>query len=296
MSKGRFFMKTAFVILHYQNDTVTKRCVHTLLELEGIGDHEIVIVDNASANGSGEKLRQRYEAYPNIHVLLSQENMGFARGNNMGYLYAKQTLGAELMVVMNSDVFIYDKDFPAAVENAFRETGADIIGPEIYAVFHRLYQNPLAPAPMTPEEAKSLYEELQILLARLARPIIGSCYTFYNHAMGKLRSLRTKKVARCPQRLYGIVPHGSCVLYGKNWVQREDIAFLPDTFFYGEEHILSYYARQKGYTICYVPELYVEHEAGATRNFAFDRETKKLRYFYEQELAAVKILLDMMEK
>jgi len=289
-------MKTAFVILHYQNDEVTRRCVRTLQELEGIEAQQIVIVDNASPNGTGEKLRKQYEAYPNIHVLLTEENLGFARGNNVGYLYAKQTLGAQQMVVMNSDVFIYDKAFLVHMEAAFAETGADIMGPEIYAPFHKLYQNPLAPAPMTPEETKALHAELKECLARVEMPVLGSCYVWYNHVMSKRKARQQKQIPRRPQRQAGIVPHGSCVLYGQNWVQREDIAFVPNTFFYGEEHILGYYAQQRGYSSCYVPELYVEHEAGATRNFAFGRETKKLRYFYKQQITAVEALLDMMDE
>lgn len=288
-------MKTAFVILHYLNEDVTDRCIRCLQELDGIEEHEIVVVDNASPNGSGKLLQDTYAAFPNVHVLLQEENLGFARGNNVGYQYAK-TLGAQIMVVMNSDVYIYDKAFITHTEEAFVSTGADILGPEIYAPFYKLYQNPYSMAVMTPEGTRKWYAELQEYERKINRPVTGECRILYNHIIERLYDYRKRYLPRDPKRQFGIVPHGSCVIYGKHWVEQEDIAFVPNTFFYGEEHILGYYAQQRNYVTCYVPELYVEHEAGATRKFAFAKLNKQTRYFYKQQIAAVKALLDMMEE
>lgn len=50
----------------------------------------IVIVDNASANGTGRELQQLYQGAENIYVILNPENLGFARGNNVGFEFAKK--------------------------------------------------------------------------------------------------------------------------------------------------------------------------------------------------------------
>ena len=287
-------MKTAFVILHYLNEEVTERCVRCLRALDDMDRHEIVIVDNASPNGSGKKLQDEYAAFPNIHVLLQEENLGFARGNNVGYRYAK-ALGARNMVVMNSDVYIYDKAFIRHMQESFEATGADILGPEIYAPFYKLYQNPYSMEVMTPDSTLKWYEDLVAYEKKINRPVIGSFTILYNHMIERLYDYRKRFLPRNPERRYHIVPHGSCVIYGSKWVENEDIAFVPNTFFYGEEHILGYYSQQKQYTCCYVPELYVEHEAGATRKFAFAKVTKQSRFFYKQQIAAVEALMKMME-
>lgn len=290
-------MKTAFIILHYLNEEVTNRCVQSLLALDNIANNEIVIVDNASPNGSGKRLLDTYADATNIHVLLQEENWGFAKGNNVGYLYAKQQLDAKIMVVMNSDVYIYDKAFIAKTEQAFASTKADLIAPEIYAPFYKLYQNPYATQVLTLERTRKWYQELREHEEKINRPVIGACTILYSHWFERLydfrESFRTR--VRDPKLQYGVVPHGSCVIYGNQWTENEDIAFVPKTFFYGEEHILGYYAHQKNYTSCYVPELYVEHECGATRKHAFSKLTKENRFYYKQQVAAVKTLLDMME-
>ena len=47
-----------FVILHYIAAEETEKCVESLLRLAG--DKKIIIVDNASPNGSGKKLQEMY--------------------------------------------------------------------------------------------------------------------------------------------------------------------------------------------------------------------------------------------
>lgn len=59
-------MKIAFVILHYQNIDVTIDCVEHLKKLQEIEKHNIIIVDNASPNESGNVLSDMYKNDINI--------------------------------------------------------------------------------------------------------------------------------------------------------------------------------------------------------------------------------------
>ena len=45
-----------FVILHYQNINDTLDCVHSILELNSNRSARVIVVDNASPNGTGAKL------------------------------------------------------------------------------------------------------------------------------------------------------------------------------------------------------------------------------------------------
>src|SRR6476469_6619507 len=60
---------------------------------------EIIVVDNASGDGSVERLRQRH---PEVRVIASDVNLGFGRGNNLGVEHAR---GAFLALV-NPDVVL----------------------------------------------------------------------------------------------------------------------------------------------------------------------------------------------
>ena len=73
---------TAFVILHYRAIDTTRSCVKSIRALAG--DKHIVIVDNASPDGTGKQLAEEFAASPDVTVLLHGKNDGFARGNNVG--------------------------------------------------------------------------------------------------------------------------------------------------------------------------------------------------------------------
>ena len=50
----------AFVVLHYSVPEVTRQCVDSIRELQGNKKKKIVIVDNASPDGSGILLEKEY--------------------------------------------------------------------------------------------------------------------------------------------------------------------------------------------------------------------------------------------
>ena len=62
--------KFAFVILHYYTVEDTINCVKSIKELENYENVEIVIVDNASPNGSGKEIKEKYENDEKIHGLM----------------------------------------------------------------------------------------------------------------------------------------------------------------------------------------------------------------------------------
>ena len=100
---------TAFVILHYRAIDTTRSCVKSIRALAG--DKHIVIVDNASPNGTGAVLAEEFAASPDVTVLLHGKNDGFARGNNVGTRWVYEHLDADFTVVLNNDVEIPQHDF-----------------------------------------------------------------------------------------------------------------------------------------------------------------------------------------
>ena len=89
---------TAFVILHYRAIDTTRSCVKSIRALAG--DKHIVIVDNASPNGTGAVLAEEFAASPDVTVLLHGKNDGFARGNNVGTRWVCTHLDADFTVVL----------------------------------------------------------------------------------------------------------------------------------------------------------------------------------------------------
>ena len=121
----------AFVILHYNEPNVTEKSIESVLEYTKNYRVEIVIVDNCSPDGSGAYLENKYADNKQIHVLHAEKNLGFAKGNNLGYAYAKNVLHAEYMCVMNNDVLLLQSDFIERIVQEYEISGCGIIGPHI---------------------------------------------------------------------------------------------------------------------------------------------------------------------
>ena len=130
-----------FVILHYMALEETVVCVESILN-NVEGEKRVIIVDNASPNGSVKDLRDRYGGNPLVDVLETGANLGFARGNNYGYRYAVKNYAPAFAVVMNNDMEIRQHDFIGRMEQSYEEHRFAIMGPDIYSTKKKYHQNP----------------------------------------------------------------------------------------------------------------------------------------------------------
>ncbi len=88
------------IVLNWNGESDTAACLESLLAQRGV-TLEILLVDNASDDGSGERLRNRY---PRIAYLQTGANLGYAGGNNLGIDWALARGAAWLLVVNNDTV------------------------------------------------------------------------------------------------------------------------------------------------------------------------------------------------
>ena len=124
------------VVLHYLVDEETTQCVesirkHCASAVAAGQQYKIVIVDNDSANGSYERLCQRYGSDDDIVLLHNHTNEGFARGNNIGYAYCRAQLGCDYIVTLNNDVVLADDNCIRQSVEDYAATGCAVIGPDI---------------------------------------------------------------------------------------------------------------------------------------------------------------------
>lgn len=262
-------MKIGFTLLHYNNIIVTKTAVQYLQKLNCDVQIEIIIVDNCSPNKSGTELLELYKTSNNIHVILNKENIGFAKGNNIGYSYAK-SIGCDTIVVMNSDVFIKDLEFCRKLEKRVTEESAYVIAPRIIGKCGN--QNPYRI-----HRIKTL-SVLRILGYNLA---ISCVYRIpiLNETIAIMLNKRKHSKYMSPKQEGEIwAPHGSCVIYTKKWIEKEDIAFVPITFMYFEEDILAEYISKRKYKIEYVQDLMVYHMEDASIDSLSSKSVSKRRF------------------
>lgn len=121
--------KFCAVILNYNSYGETVECVNALLKMK-YDACEIVIVDNGSKNESVSVLKERFSGNGRVHIIVSENNLGFAKGNNLGISYAREKLGADFVYVCNSDTVSPEKLFGEILKAYKRGTG--VISPSVY--------------------------------------------------------------------------------------------------------------------------------------------------------------------
>lgn len=92
----------SIVIVTYNGLPYTKLCVTSLLEKAWRCGDELIVVDNASTDGTPDYLRELERRHPFVRVVLNDGNRGFAAANNQGLTLA----GGEVLVLLNNDTLV----------------------------------------------------------------------------------------------------------------------------------------------------------------------------------------------
>jgi GT2 family glycosyltransferase len=90
---------TSIILVNYNAGKDLQECLSALKKNTSL-PYEVIVVDNASQDGSLENLEARY---PEVQIVRSQTNLGYARGINLG---ASQARGDHL-VILNPDVIVH---------------------------------------------------------------------------------------------------------------------------------------------------------------------------------------------
>lgn len=286
----------AFVILHYMDKDTTIGCINSLNNIKFGREYSIIIVDNASPNNSGKELYLLYKNVKNIHVIISGLNVGFAKGNNLGYSYAKRKCNADCIIIVNNDVVFNDSWEFNNIQKIYLRTGADIIGPDIISK-DGIHQSPLRQCPISdiPKVRRMIMNrKIYILYFKIKKK-----FFFLRKMMFLEKFLERENQKYVKGKLWNIekesaVLHGACLIFTPLFVKREDEAFNSKTFMYGEEDLLSQKAKRKGYKMLYTPKLYILHlEERATKSKYTGIE--KAIFQYTHALRGYELLLEELK-
>lgn len=277
---------TAFVILHYRAIDYTRKCVECIQSLKG--DKHIVIVDNASPDGTGQQLKEQYKGDKSVTVLLSQENAGFARGNNFGVHYAKRKLMPDFVVVLNNDVEIEQEDFIERIGAIYEERPFDLLGPDIISVFSGIHQSPKTMHGLSLESVRKKMKYVR----RSQNPILMmlSCGEKNSPAIWRIaqRRRRAKQHIDCTKAATGVVLHGSCVIFSKRYIDKHPDPFYCKTFMYYEMEILEWLCRQEGAVTLYDPSIQVKHYQYTASKMEYRSIVKRSKFVCECLLDSLK--------
>ena len=118
---------TAVIILNWNGYQMTSDCIRSLMAMDA-EDHEVVVVDNGSTDGSAGLLARDF---PKITILAQSANLGFAAGCNVGMRYALAR-GVEYILLLNNDTQVA-LDFMREMRCALsRDARIAFVCPKIY--------------------------------------------------------------------------------------------------------------------------------------------------------------------
>lgn len=115
------------VVVNWNGRDFVGPCLRTLLA-SSYGNLRVVVVDNASSDGSADMVKN---VFPAVRVVRNRENRGYAAAANDGIKLAMSE-GAEYVLVLNNDIEIDEGAVGAMVRAAMERPRAAFVGPLIY--------------------------------------------------------------------------------------------------------------------------------------------------------------------
>lgn len=232
----------AVIIVNYNTEQLTKDCLDSVFVADKPKDGlQVIVVDNGSKDGSVVMLKKYAKKKPNLIIVESSENLGFAKGNNVGV----DAADAKHILFLNSDTVVrrYALVKPLKYLKAHPKVGAVTI--RLYLKDGGIdYDNHRGfPTPWT---AITKFSGLAGLFPKS---------TFFNSYHLGFRKI--DKIHQIP------VAAGSYLMMPTKLFRT--IGMWDDTyFFYGEDIDLCYRINEAGYKIIYYPKVSTLHLRGAS--------------------------------
>ncbi len=117
-------MDVSIVIVNWNTKELLAECLRSIYEHTKKLKFEIIVVDNASSDGSADLVKK---LFPKVIVIQNDKNVGYATGNNQGLAVAK----GKYALVLNSDTYFFDNTIAKVYEFAEKNNDAAVVGCKI---------------------------------------------------------------------------------------------------------------------------------------------------------------------
>src|SRR6185436_11716808 len=118
----------AIIVLNWNGRDLTLDCLRSLAAVT-TPHVRIIVVDNASTDGSSDAVRQRYGS--RVTLVENAQNLGFAAGNNAGIRRALDD-GADYILLLNNDTVVAEDFVDRLLEPMVGTPAIGITAPKIY--------------------------------------------------------------------------------------------------------------------------------------------------------------------
>src|SRR5215469_8381035 len=118
-------MDISVVIVGWNAKHYLELCLESLVSAPPRRSTEIIVLDNASSDGSGEMIKSRF---PQVKVIRSEENLGYPRGSNVAI---RQCTGRYIALV-NPDVTVFPDCLDNLADFLDQNPKVGLVGPRVF--------------------------------------------------------------------------------------------------------------------------------------------------------------------
>ncbi|RME97163.1 MAG: glycosyltransferase family 2 protein [Chloroflexi bacterium] len=224
----------AAIIVNWNTRDLLAECIESLRRHTADLNLHIIVVDNASTDGSVEMLRRNY---PDVQVIVNTKNVGFARANNQ----AMQQSAADYFLLWNSDAFATPGAVQSLLQLAQSQPRAGLIGAQL--------RNPDGTFQASYTPFPGLWQEF-LILSGLGRLLFGNAYPS-----------RGPETEKGPQVVDYV--EGACMLVRREAFEQTG-GMDEGYFMYAEEVDWCFALKRAGWQVWYQPQAQVTHLGGAS--------------------------------
>jgi len=121
--------KVSIIIVNYNGGELLLKAVESIYQ-QTYNNFEVIVVDNASKDNSVKNLLIKYGHMKNLKVIKLKKNLGFLKGNNIGF--QKTSKDSKYILMLNNDAYLEKDTIEKLVEILENNSSIGAIQPEIY--------------------------------------------------------------------------------------------------------------------------------------------------------------------
>ena len=127
-------LELSIIVVTYNSRRHIRDCLESIQRTAGDIDHEVIVVDNASQDGTPDIIRNEF---PEICLVANSENLGFARGNNLGISQSRATY----ILLLNPDTIVRPKTLVTLLKAMKDSSDTGLLGCRLLNADRRLQQS-----------------------------------------------------------------------------------------------------------------------------------------------------------
>lgn len=255
----------SIIIVNWNTKDLLERCLHSIFSTQKKLSFKVIVVDNASTDGSAEMIKKKF---PTVFLIENKKNRGFAKANNQAFNFIENS---KYVLLLNSDTVLLNTTLQVMMEFMDRNPKAGIA----------------APALRLPDG------KFQIVGA--SHPSLFTAFNYFlflyllSPKVFKGSFIDQKKLQKIKNPIKIDWVAGTCMLVRKEVI--DQTGGLDESYFmYAEDIEWCERIKKRGWEIYYVPSVEIIHHHGASSKTVSDQWLKSLISFMKQKNGIIKLI------